>query len=206
MERQRAARAMGPVRADRLRHVRDAEDAIIAVGVSVPGRNLAPILRSGRELDLAAKIVRVGHDERSRLAVDLDWRVLVPRHIETHGHRDRRAAREHERSRDVRGNLDRDARSGEGLARDEAFASGARRDAADARHGAEEVDEVGDVVRPHVEHGAAALEVVETGIRMPAFMARTQEEGRAADRPANEPFVDALARGLMRASEERVGR
>src|SRR5208282_1784144 len=96
--------------------------------------------------------------------------------------------------------------SRERLARDESLGPRARRDAADARHRTQEIDESGDVVGPHVEHGAAATEIEEGGIRVPALMARTHEERRAADRPADEPVVDALARGLLRAAKERIGR
>ena len=102
--------------------------------------------------------------------------------------------------------LDRHARSRQRLARDEALGAQARRDAADARDGAEQVDEVGDVVGPHVEHRAAAAEVIEARIGMPALVAGAHEEGRPADRAADQAVVDALARGLMGAAEERVGR
>ena len=79
-------------------------------------------------------------------------------------------------------------------------------DAADARHRPEKIDEVGDIVRAHVEHGAAAGEVIEARIGMPALVARAHEERRAADRPADQPLIDGAARGLVRAAEKRVGR
>ena len=41
---------------------------------------------------------------------------------------------------------------------------------------------------------------------MPALVAGTHEEGRPADRPADEPVVDALPRRLMRTAEKGVGR
>ena len=41
---------------------------------------------------------------------------------------------------------------------------------------------------------------------MPALVARAHEEGRAADRPADQPVVDGAARGLVGAAEKGVGR
>ena len=41
---------------------------------------------------------------------------------------------------------------------------------------------------------------------MPAFVAGAHEEGGAADRRADRPVVDQLARGLVAAAEERVRR
>ena len=55
-------------------------------------------------------------------------------------------------------------------------------DPGDARDGSDEVDQRGDVVRPHVEHRTAAGGVVEGGIRMPALVTGTHEEGRASHR------------------------
>ena len=106
----------------------------------------------------------------------------------------------------MRRDLDGNACSFQGFARHEALVARARRDARDAGDGTEQVDEVGDVIGAHIEHRAAAGEIVEAGIGMPTLVAGTHEEGRPADRPANEPVVDALARGLMRAAEESVGR
>ena len=77
MERQLPARAVGPAGSDRLRHVGEADDTVVAVRVGASGRDLAPVLRSGRELDLAAEMVGVGNDERASLAVELDRTVAV---------------------------------------------------------------------------------------------------------------------------------
>ena len=41
---------------------------------------------------------------------------------------------------------------------------------------------------------------------MPTLVAGTHEEGRPADRPADEPVVDTLPRRLMRTAEKSVGR
>ena len=41
---------------------------------------------------------------------------------------------------------------------------------------------------------------------MPALVARAHEERGPADRPADQPLVDALARGLVGAAKKRVGR
>ena len=206
MKRQLAAGAMRPAGADRLRHVGEADDAVVAVGVGALGRDFAPVFGSSRQLDLAAEIVRVGNDERAGLAIEFDRSVPVPRDVEAHCHRDRRSARERQRPGDVRGDLDGNARTRERLAGDETLGPGSGRNAADARHRPEEIDEVGDIIGSHVEHRAAAGEVIEAGIGMPALMARAHEERRAADRPADQPFVDGAARGLVGAAEKRVRR
>ena len=78
-------------------------------------------------------------------------------------------------------------------------------DAGDARHRAEQVDEVGDVVGPHVEHRPAAGLVVEGRVRVPALVAGAHEEGGAADRHADGAVVDQLAAGLVGAAEKGVG-
>ena len=106
----------------------------------------------------------------------------------------------------MRGDLDGNARAGERLARDDALGPRSGGDAADARHRPEKIDEVGDIVRSHVEHGTAAGEVIEARIGMPALMARAHEERRAADRPADQPLIDGAARGLVGAAEKGVGR
>ena len=76
----------------------------------------------------------------------------------------------------------------------------------DARDGPEQLDEVGDVVGPHVEHRPAAAQIVEARRRMPALVAGAHEEGAAGDRRADRAVVDQLARGLVAAAEEGVGR
>ncbi len=189
-----------------MRHVGEAEDAVIAVRVGVTGRDLAPVLVGRGELDLAAEVIGVGNEQRAFFAIELDRDVPVPRNVEAHGHRDRGAADEGQRPGDMRRDLDRNARSGHGLARDDALGPQPRRRPADARHRTEQIDEVGHVIGAHVEHRPAAVEVVEAGIGVPALMARTHEERRAADRAADQAVVDACARGLVRAAEERVRR
>ena len=72
--------------------------------------------------------------------------------------------------------------------------------------GPEQLDQIGDVVWPHVEHRPAAAQIVEAGRRVPALVARTHEEGAAGDRHADRAVVDQLARGLVAAAEERVRR
>src|SRR3984957_21158029 len=106
MEGERAARAMRTALADRLRHVREAKDAIIAVGVGVLDRDLAPILGGGGDLDLAPEIIGIRNDQRALLAIKFYGRVPVPGNIEAHGHRASGAAREQERARHVSRDLD----------------------------------------------------------------------------------------------------
>ena len=174
MEGELAARAVGPARADRLRHVGEAEDAVVAVGVGVLGRDLAPVLGRGRDLDLAAEIIRVGNDQRARLAVDLDRddACAARRRSSSSSTPPRRSTKSSApvtwvaTSTGMRVPAQR-------LAGDDALGRGARRDAADARDGTEQVDEVGDVVGAHVEHRAAAAR----GSRSPDWDASARGPG-----------------------------
>ena len=102
--------------------------------------------------------------------------------------------------------LDRDLLAGERLAGDGPGRPRPRGDRGDARHRAEQVDEVGDVVGRHVEHRAAAAEVVEAGVRVPALVAGAHEEGGAGERLADGAVVDQPAAGLVGAAEEGVRR
>ncbi len=159
--------------------------AIIAVRVSVPGRDLAPIVGRGRDLDRAAEIIWVGDDQRALFAVDLDRSVPVARRRRSSSSSTRRR-----RSTNVRTPVTWVATStgmrgpGERLAADDALGARARGDARDACHRPEQVDEIGDVIGAHVEHRAAAAEIVEGRARVPAFMARAHEEGGSADSAA----------------------
>ena len=199
---------MRPVGADRVRHVGDAEDAVIAVGIGV--------LRVGISRQSSAAVANsivppkkfgVGHDQRALLAVDFDRRVPVAGTSKLIVDRaPRRRSTKTQRARDMGRDLDRNASPFSGSLVIIALGPRSGRDAADARDRPEQIDKVGDVVRPHVEHRPAAGEVVEAGLGMPALMARAHEEGGAADRPADRAVVDQLARGLVAAAEERVGR
>jgi hypothetical protein len=195
---------MLPAGADRMRKVGHADNAVVAVGVSVSRLDLAPVLGCVREFDPAAEVVGIRNDQRAGFAIKLDRNMFMPRHVEAHGHRDCRAARKQKRPRDMGRDFDRNALSRKRLAGHETFRPRACRHAADARDGTEKIDERGDIVGAHVEHGAASAEVVEAGIRVPTLVARTHEESRAANRVADEAVVDALARGLLPAAEESV--
>ena len=130
MERQLAAGAVRPAGADRLRHVGDADDAVVAVGIGVLGRDLAPVLAAVAQFDLAAEIVGVGHDQRARLAVELDRTVPVPgRRRSSSSIVTAAPLDEHQRAGDMGRDLDRDARALQRLAGDDALgrASGSRR-------------------------------------------------------------------------------
>src|SRR3984957_2490467 len=89
-----AAGAVRTALADRLRHVREAKDAMIAVGIRVLDRDLTPVFRNRGNFDLPPEIIGVRHDQGTLLAVKLDRRVPVPRDVEAHGHRDHGAALE----------------------------------------------------------------------------------------------------------------
>src|SRR6478609_3102079 len=94
----------------------------------------------------------------------------------------------------------------ERLAGDQAFAAHTRGRPGDARDGPYEVDQSGDVVRPHVEHRTASSGVIKGRIRVPALMTRTHESGSASHRLANRALIDELATCLVRATQKGVGR
>ena len=56
----------------RARHVGDADDAVVVVGVAAVVLDLLPVAVGLEEPDLAAEPVGVGHDQRALGAVDLD--------------------------------------------------------------------------------------------------------------------------------------
>jgi len=78
--------------------------------------------------------------------------------------------------------------------------------AADALHRADEVDEIGDVVWPHVEDRAAAGQEEEVGIGMPHFHARPHDIAGAGGDAADAASVDVVAGKLVRAAEEGIRR
>ncbi|MGY2934824.1 hypothetical protein ACVWZ6_004426 [Bradyrhizobium sp. GM6.1] len=128
------------------------------------------------------------------------------RHIKAHRDRDDRPALEFERAGDMGRNFDRDQRSVHRLAGDQPLGFRTRGRAHHARHRAEQLHEIGDVVRAHVKHRAAAAQIIETRRRMPALMAGAAEERAAGHGRADRVIVDQLARGLVPTAQERIGR
>ena len=81
-----------------------------------------------------------------------------------------------------------------------------RCDGSDARDRPEQVDEVGQVVRRHVEDRPTAHLVIEIGRGMPALVAWAHEVGGARHRLADLSGIDQPPAGLMRATEKGVWR
>ncbi len=96
------------------------------------GRHSLPVLRRGRQHDLAAEMVGVGHQQRRVRAVELDRAVLVAGHVEAHGDRDHGAGDEFHRARDMGRDLDRDLRALQRLGGDEPLVAQLGGDAGDA--------------------------------------------------------------------------
>ena len=212
---QLAARPVRPARADGVRHVGDADDAVVAVGIGVLGRRVPPVLPASRRSRSGR---RTGWDRaRSGVAsraVDLDrpWRCVGTSKLMAIVH-DGAARRIPACPR--HGSRPRPGSSCPCSGSLVIVRCGAARVAiaGDARDRPEQVDEVGDVVGPHVEHRAAARGVVEGRARVPALVAGAHEEGGAGDRLADRALVDracgrsgARRRGRCRARSRRAGR
>src|SRR5688572_12639431 len=91
------------------------------------------------------------------------------------------------------------------LARDRASREGGARHRGYTSYRAHETYQGREIVRPHVEQGAAALFVIELRRGMPAFVAVAEHEGVASDRLAYRAVVDQLATGLQPGPEKGVG-
>src|SRR4051812_18841575 len=73
-------------------------------------------------------------------------------------------------------------------------------------HWAQEINESGNIIRPHVEHGSAAFFIIKSRIGMPRFMPVTEHEGRSGNRFSNQPIIKGFAAGLNSTSQESVWR
>ncbi len=91
-----------------------------------------------------------------------------------------------------------------GLAGDQPLGERHAGRAGDAADRADQVDQRRQVVRPHVEHRAAADVVIELRIGVPALVAVTRHERRGRDRFADHAVVNQLAARLDAAAEKRV--
>ena len=159
-------------------------------------------------------MVRVGHPERPLGPVDRDRPLPV---VEAHprgeggGKRPRRPRGEAEQRREVVRHLDVE---GFAVPRARAAARVFVRDlpprdllvgeAADGGDGAEEVHQRRQVVRPHVEHRAAAPLVEELRVGVPVLHAAGEHAGVEVQRLPDEPVVDRLPGGLLPGAQESV--
>ncbi len=163
---------------------------------SVP---LAPLRDAAEEVGIGAKQAAFG-------AVDLDRRTLMAPHIPRGAHRHVRALGELQRAIHHGGHLHVDRLPGQRLAGDGALRIADGGASAHARHRAQQVDELGDVIRPHVVDRSAAALVEEGRVGVPALHAVRKHRYRAADGPADASRVDRGAARLVRAAEESVRR
>ena len=189
-------------------HVGDADAARI-FDVSEGRGDLRP-LRFARPLEIhgAAEEVGVGDAQTSRGPVKLDlvFAAGVAVHVEAHDEGDDRAAFEHEGRAVVGLHFDGHHLAEAFLAGDHALVPRARGHGRDRFHRAEHLDERGDEVWPHVEKRAAAFEVNEGRVGVPAFGAGRQHERRAGERLADPAVIDELARGLQAGAQDGVRR
>ena len=129
----------------------------------------------------------------------------MPPHIETHNHCDNRAVLEFKCAGEVGRDFDRDTQTLHGLTRCDTFFKGFRCDRRNTFDGTEDIDERSHIIRSHIEHRTAADVVVESGVRMPAFVSVSTHERRSSDRSADFPRVQCLPRGLDTRAEKGVG-
>ena len=174
--------------ADGVRHVGDADDAVVAVGIgvlasaTVAARSSA---RRARNSIVAAEAVRVGHEQAALGAVELDrQRGGGAARRSSSTMRDDRAGGEFAACR-RRGSAPRPGSAAlQRLAGDGArLVRRATACAGDARApGPSRLTSSVIVVGADVEHRAAAALEVEGRVRVPALHARAHEAGGAADR------------------------
>src|SRR4051812_17202192 len=92
-----------------------------------------------------------------------------------------------------------------GLGGDRALRDGDGGGGGEALDRAEEVDERGEVVGAHVEHGTAAELVVELGGGVPGFVAAAHHKCGEGEGATDGALLDEAARGLDTGAEEGVG-
>ena len=200
---------MRPAGADGLRHVRQADRSPVAFDEFV--RHLAPfrIVRQA-QVHRAVELIRIGNAQRPIRAEDGD-RLLIGatefRKTRGEGLNDRAdgAAFELHHAADVIRRFDADRRPLLRLAGDGAVRNFDRGHAADALHRSQEIEQRGEIVRPHVEHGPAALLVVELRVGMPVLVPAAHHEGGERDRLADRPVVDHFSRRLNAGAQKGVG-
>jgi diguanylate cyclase (GGDEF)-like protein/PAS domain S-box-containing protein len=218
VQRQIAARPVRPARADRRRHVQEADDPVVGDHGAAAQR---PVGRAERmradveclphavaraDLHLAAEEVRVGREHAALAAVELERQALVLPDVPRRAERDVGAARERQHAVDRGRHLDLDHLPFQRLAGHRAGGEAARGLARDPDHRAQQVDQLGDVVGADVvDRPAAALEE-EVGVGVPGFHAVAEHGGGAGDDAADPPGVERAPARLMRGAEEGVGR
>ena len=102
--------------------------------------------------------------------------------------------------------VDRDLFSLARLRQDRALLRRRRGNRRHPAHRSDQLDQIGDIIRPDVEHRPGAGLEEEIRIRMPVLHAVSHHEARAAGDFSHLAAVDEIARKLMRAAEEGVGR
>ena len=124
----------------------------------------------------------------------------VPAGVERH----HGAVRELQQRMDGGWRVDRDLFARAWFGADGALLGRRRSESRDSADGPDQLDQVGDVVGPDIEHGAGAWLEEEIGIGVPVLHAVAHHVAGATGDPAELAAVDQLARQLMRAAEECV--
>ncbi len=218
MERQAGAQAMRPILADRTSQLGQTEAAIIGgrrrggrpvelAEDEMIGLDALPVGLAGAQLQRAMHEVGIGHAQAARRAVELERAMAVARDVPAGAEHDLRAGRELEQGerRGRRGDRNGLALEGSGRAHQPRRRGGAGQ-GADPGDGAQELDQLGQVVGANVEHRPAARLEEEAGIGMPVLHAARQEEGGAGDDLADRALIDQAARLARRRPQDRVRR
>ena len=210
--------AVRPVLLDGGGHVEQADDAVVRHLAPVAQCAVGGVERVGGDVEFcpvgaffgdfggAAEEVGVRHEEGAVDAVEFEGQALVFPDVPRGGQHDGGAGGEGEDGGGGGFHLDLEGFAGAGLAGDGAGGVADAGGGGDAGHGAEELDEVGDVVGPEVEDGSAAFDEEEVGVGVPVFHAVGEDGGGAGDDGADAAVVDGAAAGLVGGAHEGVGR
>src|ERR687894_395147 len=181
-------------------------DATAVLRVVVGQGHVRPFVRTGAPQPYgAAEGVGVGHPNRAFRAIDLDARYVFRPHVEAGEDGAHTAVLEVHHPRDVGRGVHLNLCSVLELAGDHPLGEANPGRARDAAHGSDERRKRGEVVGAHIEHGACAVLVEESGVRVPILGPVAQHVGRRGDGFADSALVDKLAARLQATAEEGVG-
>jgi hypothetical protein len=201
-----AERSGGPQLRSAHRHVLQADAARGALVAAGHRERLPAVAAEAVQLHVPVEAVGVRDREGAAGAVDLDRVGRGRDRVEAHHER-----REHPRlvdqhPGDVRVGRDGDRLALAGTGADGPLGPEPARRADDRLDRAQQRHQRMDVVRAHVQQRAAAGDVVEVRLRMPALVPGRDHRGRRRDRGADQAVVDRRAGRLRAGAEHRVRR
>ena len=201
---ERCARSMGPLTPDRPREVRDAGTPTVRILVGECDVLEAVVVTDS---DGPLEMIWIREADGPLRAVEFvgrrgEFRSLD---VETQQEVCYRPVLELDDGGFVRRDRDVDGFPPSGLACDRPFGERRGDGTGHTLDGADEGDESGDVVRPHIEERPAALVVVKIRVRVPRLVARGGPDCRRAERVADTTLVDERSTRLETSPEDGVG-